>query len=164
MDYAFEPLTDKHRSGVMAIFNHYILNSTAAYREQPVGDDHFLNFLEVAKTFPAYAIVDGDGAVIGFCMIKQHSPVPTFAETAELMYFLDQRSVGKGIGSAALERLEADARGRGIRTLLASISSENEASLGFHRKKGFAECGRFPNIIKKFGRRFSIVWMSKELA
>lgn len=164
MDYAFEPLSEKHCAGVMAVFNHYVANSTAAYREQPVGDEHFQNFLEIAKTHPAYALVDDGGAVVGFCMIKPHSPLPTFSETAELTYFLAPRATGKGLGSAALERLEADARARGIRTLLASISSENEESLGFHRKRGFVECGRFPNIIKKFGRRFSIVWMYKELS
>lgn len=161
MEYAFEKLGPRHRDGVLRVFNYYILNSTAAYREERIGDEHYRELLNTAATYPAFAIVDSGGEVVGFCRLKPHSPLPTFSETAELTYFLDPRHTGKGLGTAALSRLESAARSLGVRVLLASISSENEVSLSFHRARGFVEYGRFPEIIKKFGRRFAIVWMGK---
>jgi phosphinothricin acetyltransferase len=134
----------------------------AAYREHEVEPDYFLGFLEVGKTHPGYAIVDEAENVIGFCMLKPHIALSTFSQTAEIMYFIDPEFTGRGVGSAALARLERDAKDMGITKILASISSENEGSQNFHRKNGFVEYGRFPDIGKKFGRRFGVIWMGKE--
>jgi L-amino acid N-acyltransferase len=51
----------------------------------------------------------------------------------------------------------------GISIFLANISAENQASLAFHRKNGFKECGRFHQIGTKQGRTFDIVWMEKTI-
>ena len=69
--------------------------------------------------------------------------------------------MGKGIGKAALEKLEEEAKKIGIKTLLADISSENTQSIHFHEKNGFRICGRFHNIGKKKGKNFDVVWMEK---
>jgi phosphinothricin acetyltransferase len=58
-----------------------------------------------------------------------------------------------------LDRLAADARGMGIETILASVSSANEGSIDFHRKYGFAECGCFRSVGKKSGKDFDEVWL-----
>lgn len=47
--------------------------------------------------------------------------------------------------------------------LLASISSRNEQSLAFHRKRGFVECGRLRDVGVKFGKSFDVVWMQKRV-
>jgi L-amino acid N-acyltransferase YncA len=162
--YTFEKLKSEHRDGVLEIFNYYIRTATSAFREQVVEKDYFQNFLQLGETHPIYAIKAEGGRIIGFCMLKPHIPLSTFAEAAELMYFIDHEYTGRGIGSLALQRLEDDARKIGVKNLLASISSENTGSIEFHEKHGFVECGRFINIGKKFGRTFSVVWMGKELA
>jgi phosphinothricin acetyltransferase len=164
MEYSFVRLGPQHRDGVLSIFNHYIRTSTFAYREECVADDYYGNFLEAVERYPGYAIEDGLGGVAGFCLLKAHKELSTFSEVAEIMYFLGPAHTGKGLGTTALAKLEADARPLGIRKILASISSENEASLGFHRARGFTEYGRFPDIGKKFGRRFGVVWMGKDLS
>ncbi|GAG19401.1 unnamed protein product, partial [marine sediment metagenome] len=62
-----------------------------------------------------------------------------------------------------LRHLEEEARTMGITKILAHISSRNPVSLAFHRKHGFAECGRFPGIGRKWGKSFDVVWMLKDL-
>jgi L-amino acid N-acyltransferase YncA len=163
MAYTFEKLNLEHQDAVIEIFNYYVEKTTAAFREKAVEKEHFLNFLEVTRAYPGYAIRDQGRKIIGFCLLKPHLAISTFSEVAELMYFIDREYTGKGIGSSALKKLEAEAIKIGIKKLLASISSENENSISFHRKHGFAECGRFRNIGKKFGRYFSVVWMGKEI-
>ena len=90
-------------------------------------------------------------------------PSPTFSELAEVMYFLHPDHTGKGYGTQALRRLEAEAEQRGIRKLLADISAENTDSIAFHRRHGFIEYGRLDDAGSKFGRWFGIVYMAKDL-
>lgn len=51
----------------------------------------------------------------------------------------------------------------GADTLLACISSLNLASIRFHQKQGFKECGRLARIGRKFEQDFDVVWMQKHL-
>ena len=158
----FEPLSGKHREEVIAIYNHYIENSFAAYPDQPVPDAFFDRFLEMTCGYPAFAMQD-DMKTVGFCFLRPYSPFPTFSECAEITYFIDQEHTGQGIGATALGKLELEAHNMGIKTLLAHIASENPKSIDFHRRHGFRECGRFENIIHKNNKRFDIVWMQKNI-
>ncbi|MPM92255.1 hypothetical protein SDC9_139390 [bioreactor metagenome] len=60
-----------------------------------------------------------------------------------------------------LEKLCIEAREKKMKSLLANVSSKNEASLNFHLKHGFAECGRFREVGVKFGKYFDIIWFQK---
>ncbi len=62
-----------------------------------------------------------------------------------------------------LAQLEREGKEKGIRTILASISSLNEGSIRFHAQHGFAECGRFMGVGVKKGVTFDTVWMQKDL-
>ena len=73
------------------------------------------------------------------------------------MYFIQDKYTGIGAGGFALRRLEEEAK-----KLLADISTENEKSIEFHKRNGFRECGRLPDIGKKFGRSFGIVYLIKD--
>jgi len=159
----FEPLSEQHRKDVTDIFNHYIANSFAAYPEQPVSPEFYSHFLELAKHYPAVAVMSGT-AVAGFALLRPYNPFPVFRETAELSYFIKPECTGKGLGKAALGFLEQKAKAMGIKTLLAEISSRNEQSLAFHARSGFTQCGRFPAVGKKFGKTFDVVWMYKPIA
>nr|WP_294407044.1 GNAT family N-acetyltransferase [uncultured Clostridium sp.] len=76
---------------------------------------------------------------------------------------LSQKYTGKGIGNICLERLEADAKAMGIHQLIAEISSENNASLKFHKKHGFEVAGELKNIGYKLNTSFGVVYMQKTL-
>ena len=60
-----------------------------------------------------------------------------------------------------LEYLEKAWKGRGIKNILANISSLNPRSVDCHEKNGFIECGCFKNVGRKNGRLFDILWMQK---
>jgi L-amino acid N-acyltransferase YncA len=53
-----------------------------------------------------------------------------------------------------LDRLIEDAKKLGVTSILACISSQNQPSLDFHRKKGFQECG----ALSIYGERWA--WTS----
>ncbi len=163
MKFIFENLERRHSDAVMEIFNYYVENSFAAYPEKRVPVQFFDLLIEKLGNYPAYAIVNPDEGVVGFCSLKPYLPFSTFRETAEISYFIHPSEVGKGAGKQALELLVAKGSEMGVKQILANVSSLNEESLAFHSKNGFKECGRFKNIITKNGICFDIVWMQKEI-
>jgi L-amino acid N-acyltransferase YncA len=165
MAYALEPLRDEHRKAVIDIFNHYIARTFAAYPDgaEVVGYESFDRFLAMSRGYPAIAVTDDAGVVVGFAFLHAYRPGRAFRRSAELTCFILPEHTRRGIGTAILERFTSSAKELGIRTLLASVSSRNEGSLAFHRGHGFVECGRLRRIGEKFGEAFDIVWMQLDL-
>ena len=159
----FEELNEEHKNDVMSILNYYIENSYAAFPEKSLPDEFFGKLMCMTEGFPAYA-VKMDEKVVGFAFLRAYNPFSTFRETAEITYFIDKDYSGKGLGRKILDKIEEDAKAKGICNILASISSKNAHSIKFHEKNGFVKCGEFSEIGRKFGNAFDIIWMIKKLA
>ena len=163
MDYTLRPLSEEDRETVMDIFNYYAENTLSAYPEHALPLAAFDLFLQAAKTYPVVCVLDPDGRVAGFGMLRAFHPMPTFAKTAEVGYFLHPDHTGRGLGSMMLAHLSQEGRRMGLKTLMASISSENQGSCRFHQRQGFTECGRFKGVWHKKGRDLDMVWMQKDI-
>lgn len=163
MDFIFEKLEKAHLKEVTDILNYYIKNSTAAYRAEEVNEDFSLNFLEGSDVYCSFVIKTDDNAIVGFCMLEPHMAISTFSETAEVMYFIHPEFTGCGAGSLALSKIEDEARKKGVKKLLADISTENIGSINFHLKNGFVEYGKLCDVGNKLGRKFGIVYLAKDL-
>jgi L-amino acid N-acyltransferase YncA len=163
MEINLSPITSADRPAMLALFNHYIQHGFAAFAEQPMPPAFIDRLLDLAKGYPALAVRDPAGRLLGFGLLRAHNPLPTFAHVAEITYFLVPDRTRQGLGTRLLHELERGAREKGIRTILAGISSLNEASLAFHRKHGFLEAGRFRQVCFKRGTLFDVVWMQKML-
>ena len=163
MEVVLVPFEEKHRKPVIDIFNHYVMEGFAAYPETPLPYEAFDLFRKLTAGYPAYVAEGEGGAVAGFGFLHAHNPMPTFSHVAELSYFLAPEYCRMGIGSKILEQLLADAGSRGITNVLASISAPNEASLAFHARHGFVECGRFVSALRKKGTEVDVVWMQRLL-
>lgn len=163
MDVQLAPLTPDDGRAVIDLFNHYVAHSFAAFPEEPVPYPFFARLLEAAHGYPTVVARAGDGRLVGFALLRPHSPWPTCSHVAEITYFVAPDAMRQGIGSRMLADLETRARDHGIRTILAAISSLNETSLAFHRKHGFVEVGRFRDVCIKRGTPFDVVWMQKTL-
>jgi len=148
---------------MLAVFNHYVAHSFAAYPEKPLTIDGIHRLLDGCDAYPRFAARDGAGNLVGFGFLSAYSPHDAFCGTTQITYFLAPEHTGRGIGSRLLARLEDAAREAGIEVILAHVSSENPGSLAFHRRHGFTECGRFRGIGIKHGRRFDVVWFQKRL-
>ena len=161
MDYTIAPVSKEDAEAVIGIFNYYVENSFAAFPEEPVPAQFFDLFVNMSAGYPFLVAKDGEGKVLGFALLRPHNPMPVFSRTAEIACFISPEHIGKGIGSAMQDFLLHDARDRKISSILAGISSLNSASIAFHKKRGFQECGRFQKIGRKWGQDFDVVWMQK---
>jgi L-amino acid N-acyltransferase YncA len=163
VEYRFEPMTEEHREAVVAIFNNYVTSSFAAYPDAPVPLGFFDKMLEMVKGYCAVVAVGDDGLVIGYGMLRPYHFASTLKRTAELTYFLKADCTRQGVGTAMLDFLIGEAKRLGIDNLTASVSSLNPASITFHLKNGFMECGRVRNAGTKLGRDFDVVLFQKRL-
>ncbi len=163
MSYSLRALRDEDKIPVIDIFNYYIENGFAAFPDQKIPYPFFEKLKEMVGGYPFYVALDDFGKVIGFGLLYRYHLYPVFSRTAEVGYFISPEHTNKGVGTMLLSHLLQDARGLGVDTLLASISSFNEASLNFHSRQGFAQCGRFERIGRKNGLDFDVVWMQKFL-
>ncbi|MBN2416012.1 N-acetyltransferase [bacterium] len=159
MAYTVETMSDWHRIAVIDIYNYYVANSFAAYPEEPVLYEFYDRFLAMVEGYPAVVIKDEKETVVGFAFLHAYRPGRPFSRAAEITYFIMPDHTGRGIGDMILGRFIPAAKGMGIDTLLANISSRNEGSIRFHLKHGFRECGRFMRIGRKFTQDFDVVWM-----
>lgn len=161
--YVLKSLAEENRKEVMDIFNYYVENSFAAFPETKLGYEFFDYFLNMTKGYPAVTVQTENGNIIGFGFLRPYHPLPVFRATAEISYFIKPEYTGKQIGKIVLDHLISEARKINLRNILATITATNEASLRFHLKNGFKECGR----IKKAGRKketdFDLVLMQKLL-
>lgn len=163
MKYHLEPMGEAHRRAVIDIYNHYVRESFAAYPELPAGYEMYDRFLEMTRGYPALVALTEAGEAAGFAFLRPWHHAATIRRTAEITYFLHPGHVRRGLGGTLLAHLIEAARPMGIDRLLASISSRNPESLGFHQTHGFTECGRFPAVGRKFGEDFDIVWMTCQI-
>lgn len=153
--------------GMLEVFNYYVENSFAAYIESSVGPDFFQAVQSEREQgeneyFPFY-VIEEEGKIIGIGALRPYFPFPNFRHTGVVSYFISPGHTRKGHGSRMLDRLCSDARKKKMKSLLANVSSKNEASLNFHLKHGFIECGRFREVGTKFGKYFDIIWLQKFL-
>lgn len=163
MRFSIAPLSLDDREPVIDIFNYYVENTFAAYPEHPLPYQAYDLFLQMSRGFPTGVVRDEGGKVVGFGMLRPHSPIPTLSQTAEVTCFIHPDWTGRGLGKDLLDLLEKGAAGKGVTSILASISSLNPGSIRFHERNGFLECGRFRRVGKKKGQEFDVVWMQKAL-
>lgn len=163
MEYRINPISAEDCEAIIDIFNYYVEHSFAAFSENKLPYLAFDMFLQMSKGYPTGTIKNQKGVIVGFGMLRTHNSMPTFSQTAEISNFIHPEHTGKGLGKMLLAFLEKGGREKGIKTILASISSLNPRSIIFHQKTGFIQCGYFKTVGRKHGREFDTVWMQKML-
>ncbi|MDD1694662.1 MAG: N-acetyltransferase family protein [Methanoregula sp.] len=151
-------MQESDRDAVMRIFSHYAETSFAAYPDGPLPPLFFPHLREGALSA---VVLEDDGGIAGFGLLKPFLPFPTFKKTGMLTYFIAPEFTGRGLGTRILGRLVEDAKKHGQKTLVANISSKNEASIRFHAKQGFTVSGNLTGVGEKFGEPFDVVWMQR---
>jgi phosphinothricin acetyltransferase len=159
---SFRPMIIADADDILEIINYYVANSTSYFSQIPLTRDSILDMLNRKNMLPRYVVLSGK-ELIGFGYAYQFRPESTFSETVKLTYWLKEGFTRNGTGSQLYKILEGELRVLSISNSLVNISSENKASLDFHRALGYKECGRFERIGFKKGRHFDLVWLQKFL-
>jgi L-amino acid N-acyltransferase YncA len=159
----FSPVTNTDIEAILAIYNHYILNSTATFHSEILSKNDLEEFLFVSyPKYPSYLIKNNDD-IIGYCFLTQYKKRQAYDRSAEVSIYLKPEVTGKGVGLTALNHLETAAKKAGIHVLVGTICGENRASIGLMEKAGYSRCAHLKNIGEKFGKILDVVVYQKEI-
>src|SRR5262249_14755482 len=86
-------------------------------------------------------VAEEDGEVIGWAALAPISRRACYAGVGEESVYVAEKARGRGVGTALLARLLADAGEAGFWTIQTSIFPENAASIELHRRSGFRVVG-----------------------
>lgn len=159
---SFRAMTLTDADNILDIINYYVANSTAYFSQTLLEKSSISDMLNDKSILPRYVVLSGK-ELVGFGYAYNFRPESTFSQTVKLTYWLKDGFTRKGIGSKLYNILESELRDLKISNILVNISSENTASLNFHRALGYKECGNFEKIGYKNGRYFDLVWLQKFL-
>lgn len=157
----FEELTAEQLPEAAAIYNHYVLNTTATFHAHRISTDEMsgILFFDNPK-YRTYAVMEGD-CFRGYVLLTQHKKREAYDGTAEVTIYLDPDSVGKGLGSLAVQHIETVAKTSGIHVLVATICGENEQSIRLFERNGFVKCAHYKEVGEKFGQLLDVVAYQK---
>ncbi len=120
-----------------------------------------------AAGHPVLVAVERDGgAVVGWASYGDFRDTvkwPGYRSTAELTIHVRESHWGRGAGRLLIDALVTYARAAGKHVLIAAVDGENDASVRFHERQGFAEVGRIPQVGAKFGRWLDLVLLARRL-
>ncbi|WP_353081275.1 GNAT family N-acetyltransferase [Tessaracoccus lapidicaptus] len=146
------------------IYNEAGVGTTASYALEPVTVDNRQEWWRrlTAADCPVLVLED-DGHVVGFASYAQFRPLAGYAHTMEHSVYIRSGRRSSGAGRMLMQALLDYARGRGVHVMVGVVDGANEDSLAFHRKLGFEESGRLPEVGRKFGRWLDVVFMTRIL-
>ena len=152
------PAEDSDLEGITAIYNDVIATSTAVFSNDPVSVENRREWLAArrARGFPVLVARDA-AEVLGFGSFGEFRAWPGYQTTVEHSVHVSAEHRRRGVGSLLVRALIDDARALGFHVMIAGIDATNEASLALHRRLGFVEAGRFPEIARKFDRWLELV-------
>lgn len=151
---------------IREIYNHYVRESTATFDEiESTDEDWRVKAKRITGLGLPFLVAETDaGELIGYALAQPWSPKSAYRSTVESSIYLASGTAGQGYGWALmLEFLDA-CRTAGLRQVIAVIADAGaEASIGLHRKAGFADAGRLADVGEKFGRSVGVMLLQLSL-
>ncbi len=149
---------------VLEITNQAILTGTALWTITPatLGTRGAWMAERRAAGHPVLVVLE-DGAVQGFGAYGPFRPHDGYRHTVEHSLYIDPAAQRRGHGRAMLSALVARATEAGLHAMVGGIAAENAASIALHRRLGFTEAARLPEVGAKFGRWLDLVFMHRLL-
>ena len=155
--------TEADISQILAIYGPYVETTTISFEyEVPTLEVFRERFLGITKQFP-WLVWEEEGKILGYAYACAPFERAAYQWCAEPSIYLLPQAQGKGIGRKLYDVLHEILTAQGYRLSYAIITSENEASLAFHRALGYKEIAQFPDCGYKFGKRLGVTWMEKAL-
>jgi L-amino acid N-acyltransferase YncA len=145
---------------ICAIYNHFILQSTATFEETAISPDDMATHIDAiagASSLP-FLVAELDGAVAGYAYAAPWKARSAYRHTVESSVYVAPGFAGMGLGSRLYQALLQQLREREVHAVLAGIAMPNSASIGLHEAFGFAKVGQLREVGNKFGQWLDVAY------
>jgi L-amino acid N-acyltransferase YncA len=152
---------------IRGLYNALLLTTTIGWTEteQPPEEREAWFARQTQQGYPVLVAEDG-GTVVGYAAygdFRGAGKWPGYRHTVEHTIHVREDRWGRGVGRALLAALIERALDAGVHVMVAAIDGGNDASIDFHRRLGFVEVARMPEVGRKFGRWLDLVLMQRVL-
>jgi phosphinothricin acetyltransferase len=156
---------DDDLAAVQRIYAAHVLEGLASFEEEPPSVAELAQRRQqVLQRRLPYLVAEQGGEVVGYSYATPYRPRSAYRFTLEDSVYVRPGCEGRGVGRLLLAELIARCEAGPWRQMLAVIGdSGNAASIGLHRRLGFADAGLLRAVGFKFGRWVDTVLMQRPL-
>ena len=128
------------------IYNHYIINTTITFEEEPVVKNDMIQRIEtIAARFPWVVYEEGND-LMGYAYATEWRSRAAYRYSAETTVYIKKDLMGKGIGSLLYKSLINEMRRLPVHSLIGGIALPNNSSIALHEKMGFKKVAHFEEV------------------
>jgi phosphinothricin acetyltransferase len=157
------PAADSDLPAILEIYNDVIATSTAVYTGEAtsLAERAAWRAARVNAGYPVLVATD-QGTVLGFGSFGDwRSAWPGYRHTIEHTVHVRADRRAHGVGTALMEHLIIEAGKIGKHVMVGAIDADNESSIRFHARLGFAQVAHFRQVGRKFDRWLDLVFMQR---
>ena len=155
------PATHDDLPGILDIYNHAVLHTTATYEYEPRTIEQRVAWFQEhqANDYAVLVAVDEASRVVGWSALNPFHARIGYRFTTENSVYVAADQRGRGIGKLLLAPLIDAARRRGLHAILAAIDAENQPSLRLHERFDFERVACLKQVGFKFDRWLDVIYM-----
>jgi phosphinothricin acetyltransferase len=163
LEITIRPAAEADLEAINRIYNAEIETGTATWDVAPWTIDQRRVWFAGHDALNPVLVAEAGGELVGFAYVTLMSQKHGWRFTREDTIYVDERFRGRRIGDRLLRALLETLRALGVRPVVASITSSNEASLRLHARHGFVPVGEMRNAGHKFGEWLSTTYLQLDL-
>lgn len=155
--------TLKDAEKILEIYNPFIKNTCVTFEYSTLCLEEFKERMNAILTQFPWIVYELDGIIIGYAYASPSHSRAAYSWNCNASIYIDPTYQGKGIGSLLYKALFSLVQEMGYYNVYAIVTSENPASLNFHKQLGFEIEAQHTNIGYKFGMWLGVTHLVKRL-
>jgi L-amino acid N-acyltransferase YncA len=157
------PAQESDASQICAIYNRYVLSSSATFETEPVTEAEMkTRIVSTTENYP-WCVFEEKNSIAGYAYATAWRARAAYFNSVESTVYLHSDRVGKGIGSLLYLRLFEELKKRNTHVVIGGIALPNDTSVSLHEKLGFRKVAHFKEVGFKFGKWVDVGYWQKLL-
>jgi phosphinothricin acetyltransferase len=137
---------------ICELYNYYITYTTITFEEETVTEEEIKSRIHrVTSKFPWF-VYEENKEIAGYAYLSEWRTRASYRYAAESTVYLNQKYMGKGIGSSLYRQLIEDSKNLSLHCLIGGIALPNNASIALHEKLNFRKVAHFQQVGFKFNQ------------
>ncbi|KAG0976497.1 hypothetical protein G6F57_010161 [Rhizopus arrhizus] len=149
--YVIREAKDEDVPQIHEIFNERIVNSTCIFVYDTVSIENRSAWFHDLKSkgYPVIVAAEKESdKAIAYACLGQFRPHPAYVLTTEISLYIHQEHQRRGLGALLLQEMLRIGREMNFRSIIASITAENEGSVVLFSKFKFQNMGLAHDMLK----------------
>ncbi|MDR1446759.1 MAG: GNAT family N-acetyltransferase [Treponema sp.] len=140
------PVNPADAEAICAIYNYYVENTAVTFEEEKISVTEMENrILNAVSAYP-WLVFEEDTRLAGYAYVQRWKERAGYRFSAEDSIYVHKDFLGRGIGTALLERLLDEVKKTSVHAVVAGITIPNDRSIALHEKFGFTKIAEFKEI------------------